>query len=445
MKLKLYRMNEIMMKLLKFFVGLATVLLLVSCGPKRDIPDAEITKIAKEAYVYGYPLVASYKNLYETSIDKQGASYKGPLNALHFPAEIVVPDMSEKRTASVDAPSGSAWFDLRREPLVLTVPEIGEGRYFSVQLTDLFGYHYDYISSGKGEIKGGAYLLAGPDWKGEAPAGVVRTIRSDTRFVHALVRIQLLSKGEDKSRVKALQSGFVLQSLSAFEKKPAPPELPQPSFPPYSDAKVKTPWFFSCLNFVLQLAGPIPQSEAELFKQFAKIDVAPGKEFVADKLPDNEKKAFQEGVTAAEADLEQSVKVRLVKAQHGTRAELKDNFVRAYTAMTDLYGASPQEITEVVFQMDADSKALSGLSKYTVRFEKDKLPPANGFWSLTLYNQDESLFANEALQRFSIIRSEDMPKLFVDPNDGAVTLFLQKEKDTLGENLAPNWLPTPTG
>src|SRR5216684_3705093 len=83
------------------------------------------------------------------------------------------------------------WADLRAEPLVLGVPEIEKGRYYSLQFVDLYTYNFAYVgtrTTGNGE---GKFLLAGPGWKGEVPTGIKKVIRSDTEFVFVGYRTQL--------------------------------------------------------------------------------------------------------------------------------------------------------------------------------------------------------------------------------------------------------------
>lgn len=415
------------MKALKFLIGLTAALLLVSCDQKKDIPDAEVTAVAKEAYIYGYPMVKNYKEMYASAIDTQSPEYKKPFNELYMAARVDTPADQVKETASNDTPYGSVWLDLRREPLVLTVPALEDSRYYSVQFTDLYAYNFDYVGTRTGDSKGGKFMIAGPDWKGEKPEGIDRVIQSDTQFVYGLVRIQLLNP-EDMPNVAKIQDAFELVPLSQFSGAAAPAEVAPVNFPAYSDDKVITPEFFSYLNFVMQFARP-QADEAELMKRFDKIGVASGKSFSTEGMAENEKKALQSGIDGAIADLDAAVKGDLVKGadMHGTRAELKNNYLnRAYGAMTDMYGASPQEILSISYKLDSEFKVLNGANHYTIRFEKDKLPPANAFWSLTMYELPGQLLVDNPVKRYTI-DSTMVSQMVTDPTDGSVTIFIQKD------------------
>ena len=421
------------MKAFKFLIGLAAALLLVSCDQKKDVPDAEVTAVTKEAYIYGYPMVKNYQDMYVSAIDTQSPDYKKPLNELYMAARADTPADMVKETASNDTPYGSVWLDLRREPLVLTVPVIDGSRYFSVQFTDLYGHNLDYVGTRTSGNKGGKFLIAGPDWKGEKPEGIDRIIQSETQFAYGLFRVQLMSE-QDMPNVEKIQAGFALVPLSAFGGTAAPAELAAVTFPVYSDAKVQTPEFFAYMNFLMQF-GSQQQDEAELMKRFGKIGVGAGKTFSLEGMAENEKKAYQSGIDGAIADLDAAVKGELIKStdMHGTRAEMKNNYLnRAYGVMTDQYGASPQEILSISYKLDSEFKVLSGANHYTIRFEKDKLPPANAFWSLTMYELPSQLLVDNPVKRYRI-DSTMISKMVTDPTDGSVTVFI--EKDSLAEPM----------
>jgi hypothetical protein len=68
--------------------------------------------------------------------------------------------------------------DLRAEPLVISVPAVEKKRYYSVQLVDSNTFIFGYIGSRATGIEPGNYLVVGPDWKGDAPAGIKQVFRS---------------------------------------------------------------------------------------------------------------------------------------------------------------------------------------------------------------------------------------------------------------------------
>ena len=56
--------------------------------------------------------------------------------------------------------------------MVITVPQMEKDRYFSFQFIDPYTFNFDYVGSRTTGNDGGSFLVAGPDWKGEAPKDI---------------------------------------------------------------------------------------------------------------------------------------------------------------------------------------------------------------------------------------------------------------------------------
>src|SRR5437868_7748760 len=251
-------------------LALATVLALAIIGRAADVTPGEARAIAKEAYVYGFPLVDNYRIQYGYFVDTKNPEYKAPWNQIHNTPRVYTPADTAIQTPNSDTPYSFVGMDLRTEPMVLTVPPIEQQRYFSIQLIDAYTFNFDYIGSRTTGNEGGSYMVAGPNWKGETPRGVKKVFRSETEFVFAVYRTQLF-KPDDIDNVKKVQAGYKAQTLSTFLGQPAPKAAPAIDFiKPLSPAEEKTsPEFFNILNFVLQFC-PTNPSETELMARFAK-------------------------------------------------------------------------------------------------------------------------------------------------------------------------------
>ena len=86
------------------------------------MPDKEVQLIAKQAFIYGVPMVTVYSTLYEFSVDKGNPQYKGPFNSILNVARVFTPDDTAFVTPNSDTPYTFIGPDLRAEPMVLTVP-----------------------------------------------------------------------------------------------------------------------------------------------------------------------------------------------------------------------------------------------------------------------------------------------------------------------------------
>jgi hypothetical protein len=136
------------------------------------LSSQDARQIAKEAYVYGFPIVDNYRVNYSFFVDRKSPEFKAPWNQLNNTARVFTPDDTSIQTANSDTPYSQLGTDLRAEPLVLTIPPIEKNRYFSVQLIDAYTHNYDYIGTRTTGTGGGSFLIAGPGWKGAAPAGI---------------------------------------------------------------------------------------------------------------------------------------------------------------------------------------------------------------------------------------------------------------------------------
>jgi hypothetical protein len=284
--------------------GLLGTALMPTRASAQSISADEARAIAKEAYIYGFPPVDSYRILYSYFVDESSPEYKGPWNEIHHNARVFTPADTAMQTPNSDTPYSQLGLDLRTEPMVLSAPEVEEGRYYTVEVNDLYTFITDYVGSRTTGNDAGNFLIVGPYWRGETPPGIEKVIRSETELSFLFFRTQLFHP-DDIENVKKVQAGFKIQPLSAFLDEPAPPPAPPIDFlKPQSAEEERTSLdFFKVLNWVLQF-GPIHPSETEMMARFAKLDIGPGKTFDPEKFPPEIRKAIEEGIGDAWKDLD---------------------------------------------------------------------------------------------------------------------------------------------
>jgi hypothetical protein len=412
-----------------------------------SVSSAEARAIAKEAYIYGFPMVDSYRIQHAYFVDSASSEYKAPRNQLHNISRVYTPDDKAVQTPNSDTPYSMVGMDLRAEPIVLTVAPMEKQRYFSIQFVDAYTHNFDYIGSRATGNDGGSFVIAGPNWKGDVPPGVQKVIRSETELVLAVYRTQLFNQG-DLDNVKKVQAGYKAQPLSAFLGQPAPKDALAIDFiKPLSPAEQKTsPQFFNLLNFAVQFC-PTHPSETELRARFARIGVGAGKSFDASRISPALKTAIEQGMADAWADLaalQKRIDAKEVTSGDlfGTRAYLKNNYLyRMAAAVLGIYGNSKQEAMYPFYGVDSDKQSLAGANRYTLRFAPGQLPPVNAFWSLTMYDLPASLLVANPLNRY-LLNSPMLPQFKLDA-DGGLTLLIQNEAPDADKEA--NWLPAPKG
>jgi hypothetical protein len=412
-----------------------------------NLTFAEARAIAKEAYIYAFPMVDNMRVQYAYFTDKNSADYKAPYNTLFNIPRVFTPDDKAIQTPNSDTPYSWIGLDLRAEPIVFTVPPIARERYWSLQLIDLYTHNFDIPGSRTTGNDGGSLLIAGPNWHGAEPQGITKVIRCETEIASAQFRTQLFDPA-DLNNVKQIQAQYVVKPLSAFLGRPAPKAAPSIDFPkPLTPVTQKTSLeFYSLLNFYLQFC-PTHPSEKALMDRFATIGVGAGQTFDASKLSPETKQAIEAGMADAWAEFKDLLG-RINKGEvtsgdaFGTREYLKNNYLyRMGAAVTAIYGLSKEEAIYLPYFVDGDGQKLDGTNRYSLGFKKGQLPPANSFWSLTLYDQPASLLVANPINRYLL--NSTMLSQFKMDDDGGLTLHVQNESP--GKDTEANWLPSPKG
>ncbi len=415
---------------------------------EKQPPDAfDIKAIAEDGFIYGLPIVMNYAVMYEYCVDKNSGQYKGPFNTIANEARVFTYKDTAVVTPNSDTPYSMLWLDLRAEPMVLSVPAVEKDRYYSVMLCDGNLFNYGYIGSRATGNEPGDYLVVGPDWKGQTPAGVKKVFRSSTQFSLCIYRTQLFN-ADDMPNVVKIQSGYQAQPLSAYLHQPAPPAAPAIEFPKINKDLVKEN-FFEYLDFALQFAPAGPE-EKGIRAKLAEIGIGAGKNFDFKKLSLAHKAEIALGMKAGEkkvdekaASLGKEIKGWRIASAFGDRDYYRGNWLlRAAAAKAGIYGNDAVEAMYPMSRWDGTGRLLDGSKhKYTLTFSMGQLPPVNAFWSVTMYDGRTQLLIENPVNRY-LINSPMLPTMTTNP-DGSLTIYIQK--DSPGKEKESNWLPAPDG
>jgi hypothetical protein len=410
-----------------------------------DLTPAETKAIAEEGFIYGLPIVMNYAVMYEFAVDSKGSQFKAPFNQILNLHRVSTYKDTAVVTPNSDTPYSTLWLDLRAEPMVLSVPAVRKERYYSVQLIDGNTYNYGYIGSRATGPEAGDYMVAGPDWKGETPAGIKKVFTSTTPFSFIVYRTQLFNP-QDMPNVEKVQAGYKRQPLSAFLKQTAPPAAPKIDFLPATSQGVKEN-FFGYLAFALQFVPPSPENE-EIRTKLARIGVEPGKTFDFKNLPPEQKAAVVEGMKAGDEKVDQllasgtkNINGWNIGSFFGDQDFYKGNWLlRAGAAKAGIYGNDAIEATYPITRVDGNGETLDGSKhNYTLTFAAGQFPPVNAFWSITMYDGKSQLLIKNPIDRY-LINSPMLPSMKKN-EDGSLTLYIQKESP--GADKEANWLPAP--
>ncbi|HEY1681472.1 MAG TPA: DUF1254 domain-containing protein [Candidatus Tumulicola sp.] len=420
----------------------AMVFLLAAFPPSaaaQGAQPAQIEAAAREAYIYGFPMVDLYRIMFGYFIDSRTPAFKGPFNTLVNSANVYTPADTTVQTPNSDTPYSFIGLDLRADGLVFTMPAIEKNRYYSAQFVDQYTYNIAYAGTRTTGNGGAKILIVGPDWKGPTPSAITKVVRFDTEFGLVGIRTQLFGPS-DLDNVRKIQAGYTVQSLSSYLGTTAPPAAPAVDWlPPLTPAEERTsPQAFNLLAFILQFC-PTRPSEVALRQSFASIGIVPGKPFDAGSRASS----YVAGMAAGQKGIDTArAAVTGTNDLFGTPEEMHDNYLnRAVGAQYGILGNSVAEAQYFGITKSSNGQPLSGSANYTIHFAKGEFPPARAFWSVTLYNLPQQLLVANPISRY-LINSPMLPSLKLD-NDGGLTIYIQSTSP--GTNEESNWLPAPAG
>jgi hypothetical protein len=427
------------------FLAIAAMVLPAAAEDAPSILEAK--DIAEAGFIFGLPIVMNYGVMYEYAVDRNSGQFKAPFNELKNEPNVFTYKDTAIVTPNSDTPYSFVWLDLRAEPMVLSVPAIDPKRYYSVMLCDGNTYNYGYIGTRATGSDAGDYMVVGPDWKGDTPAGIKQVFRSSTQFSLAGYRTQLFGP-DDLDNVKKVQAGYKVQTLSAYLNQPAPAPAPTIDFPKIDKELVKTN-FFDYLDFALQFA-PAQDNEKEIRAKLARIGIGPGKTFNFKDLSLEHKleiglgmKEGQRKVDEAVAHFGKDINGWKVGSLPGDSAHYDGDWLaRAVAAQAGIYGNDAAEAMYPYTRNDGGGETLDGSKHdYTLTFASGQLPPVNSFWSVTMYDGKTQLLIENPINRY-LVNSPMIPDMKTNP-DGSLTLYIQK--DSPGKDKEANWLPAPNG
>jgi hypothetical protein len=402
----------------------------------------------QQAYTYGFPMIAAYKAMYQFAIDKSNSQFKAPFNHIWNDAKTFTPQDTAIVTPNADTPYSMVEMDLRAEPLVFCLPKVDKGRYYSVQLADMYSYNVGYMGSRTTGNDPGCYMVAGPEWKGETPKGIKKIFPLETQFGLAIFRTQLFNAADMPNVVK-IQKGYVVEPLSAYLKQPAPPAAAAIEWPAFNGDEPFKLQFAKYLAFLLQFCPENPQDK-EIRAKMAAVGIVSGQGWDESKLSEAQKAelalAVKEGFDAVDkraANIGKNINGWQVGAAQGDRSFYKgDYLLLAAAAKAGIYGNDPEEATYPLTTKDGTGAILdAGKHNYALTFSKGELPPVNAFWSVTMYDGKTQLLIENPINRY-LVNSGMLPGMKKNP-DGSVTIYIQKDAPSADKKA--NWLPAPNG
>jgi hypothetical protein len=410
------------------------------------ISEQDPHSIGVTAYLYFYSLVTMDLTRKQLTNVTKTEDIHAPANAFANVSTFPPADMKVVVRPNFDTLYSSAWLDLTKEPMVVSVPDT-HGRYYLLPMLDMWT---DVFASPGWRTTGtqaGDYAVVPPGWSGALPAGVVR-IDAPTPYVWIIGRTKTDGPA-DYDAVHAIQAGYKITPMSGWGKPAVPavgtvdPSIDMKTPPKITVDTMPASKFFAYAAEILRLQPP-HITDQPILAQMQRIGIERGKSFDIDKVDP----AIKAGLETAPAD---ALKLMAWKASSLARIAngwsmntdtmgVYGNYYLKRAIITQLgLGANlPEDAIYPLNLADETGKPLDGASAYVLHFEKNATPPVNAFWSVTLYDSEGYQVAN-SLNRFAV--SSWMP--FKYNPDGSLDLYFQNSSP--GTDKETNWLPAPKG
>ncbi|MND63320.1 hypothetical protein D3C80_546280 [compost metagenome] len=421
-------------------------------GPVADtkVTEAYVRMMAREAYFWGWPMAnifnrrQAFKDLPEPGL-MGGIVPVAPINQLSLLSDYIDPAERLVACPNQDVVYGAGSIALDLEPVVLQVPDFGS-RFWVYQVVDLRSDSFAELGK-MYDTKPGFYLLVGPDWQGKVPAGITKVFRARTNTGFVIPRVFQDDSDADRKAIQPALAGIDMYPLSKYDGKVKSRDWAKlPKFPAQAAAgNGETKWvmpekFFDELPALLKDAKPLPGEEARYAQMAALAAIAKADPRLKAAMIDEAKRADSEVIDP----LLQFRNYGLQLPHHWSTisngaAFGTDYFSRTAVARSNIF-VNQQKETKYFYQdLDKAGTRLNGQHGYSVTFAKGKLPPVQGFWSLTLYNA-QHFFAPNDLKRYSIGTKNKSLKANAD---GSLTIYVQSTSP--GKDKESNWLPAPKG
>jgi hypothetical protein len=362
-----------------------------------------------DAYIWAYPLAITAATAeLATSTNKPLPNGHAPFHTFGHVGKLITAADKDVVSSNADTIYSSTFLDLKQGAALVSVPDTG-GRYYSLMLEDAYTNVFGYIGLRATGSAAGQYLIAGPGWKGETPAGAKR-IDASTPLVWVIGRT-LIDGEKDMPNVAAIQRQYQVTMIPpVLDPVPAKERWNislQPKMVPVQQVEVldwKT--YFQWAGQLMK-DNPPPAADSAFWKQFEAIGLTVENGFDVDHLSP----ATQKGLERAYEAGKQVVKMEAQKTggveANGWAYNLnagkwgQDFNLRAAIAFRSLGQNTPEEAIYMNTRQDADKQPLNGARKYTITFKKGELPPVDGFWSVTMYNSSD-FFVENSLNRSAI-------------------------------------------
>jgi hypothetical protein len=394
----------------------------------RGAAAMDLTIASRDAYLYTLPLIEMAGARQRLAVATRAAAQ---LNEFTHQRRLADHTSRSVTTPNNDTLYSSAWLDLSRGPVSLSMPASGD-RYVSLALMDMYTNNFAILGTRTTGRDGGRFTLVGPSEASAAPGP--QLVRAPTPHVWALARTLVLG-ASDLAAAAAVQQGFVASGPTA--------DWP----PPVASSSASWRDYFTSASQLLH-ADPPPATDRPLLARIAPLGVGPEVEFRPEAITPAAATEIEAGIAAARAIFASSARdAAFIQGWAYPRATLgnfgEDYVYRAIVAVGGLAALPPAEAMYMRAEGEGGSGRYDGRKPWRLHFAAGGLPPVDAFWSLSLYEATADgryFFAANDAGRYAI---GDRTAGLQTNGDGSLDLWIGHDRPE--KPRVANWLPAPAG
>jgi hypothetical protein len=373
---------------------------------------------------------------------------RAPLNTFQHRRTLSDASAATAVLPNADFLYSQAWLDLSKEPVVLSIPD-SRGHYYLIALLDA----WTNVAGSFGKRTMGTekqdLAIVGPRWKGTLPAGVSE-VKSPTELAWLFGRLRPNDRNDLGAATK-IQDQIKLTPLSQFGKRggkaPAAAggggSVDLKTEPRDQVTAMDAATYFTRVAMLLP-GNPPAKEDAPMVEKMKRLGIVAGQPFDPAKLDALAATSVAEGAKSARdaivmagkgagsADIRNGWQVDRDLGRWGV-----DYGKRAVSAWRGIGVNAPEDAIFMQATFDGGGHRLDGAGRYVLHFDKGNAPPADGFWSLSVYDANQHFVANP-LNRHNIGSGDN---LRTNP-DGSLDLYIQSAPP---KDMESNWLPAPPG
>lgn len=436
-----------MKKTTSLFFGLSIVVLFIAActttseAPSVELTDEQVEDIVRRSYQY----VALYNVINKAALDPTNPATTGGFNKMNVATRLFDHNVKSIARPNNDTLYITCMMDLRNDPVLLDIPAF-ESKYVSLMAVAYDHYVNVPLSTRLGDFRKPEkvlfYSARTEDYAGERVEGIDRVFEMSGDFVIVVFRFMPHADEPEKyERIGNTMKAVEMLTLAEYRGDTAK-AIDDVEFPPFgtTDADIFGNNLLEIMQFVFNhiTFDPADEIDEGVLAAYKPLGVEPGKVYDPSQVAQIDGARFRKAA--------QNVQARhlALLTEPGKFVELSPRILRA-KGETDLEAlvlvsvigpiGLPQVEAAYPPVSTADGEPMNALNDYVIRMSKDELPPAQAFWSLTLYDSQNGFFIPNDQKKYSVGENAGM-KL---DEEGGIEIYVAAEKPKgVPEE---NWLP----